>query len=51
VLSLAALDDLPQTEIAKILGVPVGTVYSRLHQARERLRERLAATRAEPAPG
>lgn len=41
VLALAALDDLPQTEIAEVLGVPVGTVYSRLHQARERMRELL----------
>ena len=37
VLALAALDDLPHTEIAAVLGVPVGTVYSRLHQARERM--------------
>jgi RNA polymerase sigma-70 factor (ECF subfamily) len=41
VLALAALDDLPQTEIAVVLGVPPGTVYSRLHQARERMREAL----------
>lgn len=42
VLALAALDDLPQVEIAEILGLPVGTVYSRLSAARERLREELA---------
>lgn len=42
VLGLAALDDMPQTEIAAILGIPVGTVYSRLNTARERLREELA---------
>jgi RNA polymerase sigma-70 factor (ECF subfamily) len=41
VLALAALDDLPQTEIAAVLGVPPGTVYSRLHQARERMRKAL----------
>lgn len=41
VLALAALDDLPQTEIAVVLGLPSGTVYSRLHQARERMREAL----------
>lgn len=43
VLALAALDDLPQTEIAAVLGIPVGTVYSRLHQARERMRAMLGA--------
>lgn len=42
VLGLAALEDLPQVEIAEILGVPVGTVYSRLSAARERLCEELA---------
>jgi len=45
VLALAALDDLPQTEIAAVLGVPPGTVYSRLHQARERMREALECGR------
>lgn len=42
VLALNALQDLPQTEIATILGVPEGTVYSRLHHARERLRQSLS---------
>ncbi len=41
VLGLAASGDLPQAEIAGVLGLPVGTVHSRLHTARERLRRRL----------
>jgi RNA polymerase sigma-70 factor (ECF subfamily) len=42
VLGLAALDEMPQAEIAAILGVPVGTVYSRLSAARASLRALLA---------
>ncbi len=41
VLALGALDGLPHTEIAEVLGVPPGTVYSRLHQARAEMREAL----------
>ena len=41
VVSLAAIEELPQTEIARILGIPVGTVYSRLSTAREQLRAKL----------
>jgi RNA polymerase sigma-70 factor, ECF subfamily len=37
VLSLFALDGLGHREIAEILGVPEGTVWSRLHGARKRL--------------
>lgn len=37
------LRELDLKEVAEVLGVPVGTVKSRLHRARRRLRERLAA--------
>ncbi len=41
VLALFALDGLGHAAIAGILGVPEGTVWSRLHVARARLRETL----------
>lgn len=41
---LAALQELPLEEIAALQGVPVGTVKSRLHHARLRLRRRLSPT-------
>lgn len=37
--------DLPAAEIAETLGIPVGTVHSRLNHARERLRARLEEER------
>lgn len=40
-------EDLSVEEIASVLGVPVGTVKSRLHHAREALKRQLGAT----APG
>lgn len=42
VLLLVALDELSYAETAKIVGVPVGTVMSRLSRAREQLRRQLA---------
>jgi RNA polymerase sigma factor (sigma-70 family) len=42
VLLLVAWADLTYGEVADALGVPVGTVRSRLHRARARLRESLA---------
>jgi RNA polymerase sigma-70 factor (ECF subfamily) len=42
VLSLFAVDGLGHVEIAEVLGVPTGTVWSRLHLARKRLNALLA---------
>jgi RNA polymerase sigma-70 factor (ECF subfamily) len=43
VILLRDLQDAPYEEMARVLDVPVGTVKSRLHRARQSLRERLAA--------
>jgi len=41
VLALAAIDGLSPSEVAEVLGLPVGTVLSRLARARVRMRELL----------
>jgi RNA polymerase sigma-70 factor, ECF subfamily len=41
VIALVDLDGLSYREAAELLGVPVGTVMSRLHRARSRVRSRL----------
>jgi RNA polymerase sigma factor (sigma-70 family) len=47
VLLLVALADLGNREVAQALGIPYGTVGSRLNRARKRLREALGG--ANPA--
>lgn len=47
VLMLAAVEELRYDEIARIQGIPIGTVMSRLNRARDRLRRMLADP---PAP-
>jgi RNA polymerase sigma-70 factor (ECF subfamily) len=39
VLLLVSLEDMSYGQIARVVGVPVGTVMSRLSRARSRLRE------------
>ena len=39
VLLLVTLEDMSYVEVAKVTGVPVGTVMSRLSRARDRMRE------------
>jgi RNA polymerase sigma-70 factor (ECF subfamily) len=39
---LADIEGYPYREIAEMMGTPIGTVMSRLHRGRSRLRERLA---------
>lgn len=38
---LADVEDLSYREIADVMGVPIGTVMSRLHRARKRMQQRL----------
>jgi RNA polymerase sigma-70 factor, ECF subfamily len=45
---LADVEGYPYKEIAEIMGTPVGTVMSRLHRARGRLRQQLAGRAPQP---
>jgi RNA polymerase sigma-70 factor (ECF subfamily) len=51
VVELVDVDGLSYAEAADVLGVPVGTVMSRLHRARVRLRDRLASAGLAPRRG
>jgi RNA polymerase sigma factor (sigma-70 family) len=46
VVLLVACEELTYDEVARALGIPVGTVRSRMHRARSQLREALAETNA-----
>ena len=49
--SLADIEGYPYREIAEIMGTPVGTVMSRLHRGRRKIREQLLAGGSlPPAP-
>lgn len=50
VLVLHDVQDLPYEEIAQVLGVPIGTVKSRLHRGRVGLARILAGTEGSPQP-
>ena len=47
ILLLVTVEEYTYAEAAEILGVPVGTVMSRLHRARERLRELMSPPQPE----
>lgn len=51
VLLLVALEDLSYAQVAKVLGVPVGTVMSRLARARSRLQDLMEGTTPANRPG
>jgi RNA polymerase sigma-70 factor, ECF subfamily len=51
VVELVDVDGLTYDEAAEVLGIPEGTVMSRLHRARMRIRARLAAAGVAPRGG
>lgn len=51
VLLLVTLEDLSYAQVAKVLGIPIGTVMSRLSRARHRLQELMDGAAAPSRPG
>lgn len=51
VVVLVDIEGLTYAEVAELLDVPIGTVMSRLHRARTRIRDRLAAAGLAPRRG
>jgi RNA polymerase sigma-70 factor (sigma-E family) len=51
VLVLRFKEDLTEAEVARLLGLPVGTVKSASHRALARLRDRLGSPDLDPAAG
>ena len=45
---LVSVEDLSYAEVAQVLGIPIGTVMSRLARGRERMRQ---MTQEQEAPG
>lgn len=48
VIQMVDVDGLAYAEAAEALGIPIGTVMSRLHRARKKLRQQLRRTGAAP---
>ncbi|MFW2333063.1 RNA polymerase sigma factor [Ilumatobacter sp.] len=48
VIELVDMDGLAYAEAAEVLGIPVGTVMSRLHRGRKKIREQLRRTGVAP---
>ena len=48
VVELVDVDGLSYAEAAEVIGIPVGTVMSRLHRARKKIREHLLSAGAAP---
>lgn len=51
VVELVDIDELTYAEAAEVIGVPVGTVMSRLHRARARVRDELSTAGLAPRRG